>query len=148
MTSMRYRIYTDTVPFLPYVLSGVMDKYSPYQNFISGSKVELLKMIDYGIYPSYLITSQSAYELQKTELQAIYSSSFSTWEGRIKSDCDFLKNGLSAISGAYVKARSQEALGVYKITYSNNVTIYVNYTNDTVNVDSQSLDALSYKVVT
>lgn len=147
MTSSRYRIYTDTVPFSSYVLSGLMDVYSPYQNFSSSSRIELLKMVDYGIYPSYILTEKTAYELQNTELQQIYSSSYSTWKTKISSDYDFIYDALDSIVNASVMSRSYEAVGVYKISYSNGVEIYVNYTNDRIIYPGFVIEALSYKVV-
>ncbi|MBN2540537.1 MAG: hypothetical protein JXB08_03325 [Bacilli bacterium] len=147
MSSSRYRIYTDTVPFVPYVLSGVLEKYSPYQNFVSASNVELLKLIDYGVYPTYLITYESAYALQKTELQSIYSSSYTTWQTRIESDFLFLQEGLESIVDARVVNRIVEDLGVYTITYDNGVKIIINYTSNTVAVGSNNIEPQSYKVV-
>lgn len=149
LTSSRYRIYTDTVPFSAYVLSGVMDKYSGYMNVSSTSKLELLKLVDYGVYPSYLITEESAYALQESELQQIYSSSYQTWNERIKSDNAFIKEGLESIQNAYVLSRKYISSGVYLISYSNDIDIYINYTNDSFTYDLKGItvSALSYKVV-
>ncbi|MBI9010101.1 MAG: hypothetical protein JEZ05_08715 [Tenericutes bacterium] len=147
MTSSRYRIYTDTVPFSSYVLSGLLDTYSPYQNFSSSSKVELLKMVDYGVYPSYILTNETAYALQNTELRQIYSSSYNTWKTKIKNDYEFIYKALNSIINAKVISRSYEDIGVYKISYSNGVDIYVNYTNDQITYPGFIIEPLSYKVV-
>lgn len=148
MTSSRYQIYTDTVPFTAYVLSGVMDKYSKYQNFSSDSIIELLKMVDYGVAPSYLVTDESAYALQKSELQQIYSSSYQTWESRILTDYQFVYEGLSSINNANVYSRTYLDSGVYMVSYDNGVDIYINYTNEDYNAFGRVIESLSYKVVT
>ena len=147
LTSSRYRIYTDTVPFSSYVLSGLLDVYSPYQNFSSSSKIELLKMVDYGVYPSYILTNETAYALQNTELKQIYSSSYTTWKSKISYDYDFIFEALDSIINASVVSRNYEDVGVYKISYSNGVDIYVNYTNDTITYPGFVIPPLSYKVV-
>lgn len=147
MTSSRYRIYTDTVPFTAYVLSGVLDKYSTYLNFQSASKIELLKLVDYGINPSYLITDESAYALQDTELLQIYSSSFETWKERISSDYLYIYEGLMSIKNAKVVSRTYVQSGVYLVEYDNQVSIYINYTNDLITLESITIEPLNYKVV-
>lgn len=147
MNSSRYRIYTDTVPFTAYVLSGVMDKYSEYQNFSSASKLELLRLVDYGVSPSYLITEESAYALQKTELQQIYSCSYETWKSRILDDYQFIYEGLDSIKNAGLISRTYLSSGVYLDKYDNGIDIYINYTNDSFNIDDIVIDSLAYKVV-
>ncbi|MCF7924415.1 MAG: hypothetical protein K9L64_04810, partial [Candidatus Izimaplasma sp.] len=106
MSSSRYRIYSDTVPFVPFVLQGLMKKYSPYQNFSSSSRVELLKMVDYGVLPSYLLTWESAYQLQSSELQQIYSSSYQTWQEKIVFDYNYVYEGLDAQMDTTVVSRT------------------------------------------
>lgn len=149
LTTSRYRIYTDAVPFSAYVLSGVKDMYSAYMNMSSVSTVELLKLVDYGVYPSYIITDESAYALQDSELLQIYSSSYETWNERIKSDNSFIKEGLSSIHNASVLSRTYLDSGVYLVKYDNGVDIYINYTNDIYHDALTGLDInpLSYKVV-
>lgn len=147
LSSSRYRIYSDSVPFIPYVLSGLLDKYAPFSNFTSSSKVELLKMVDYGVYPSYIITNQSAFLFQETELKQIYSSSFSTWKDKMAADVLFVSSALNAVVNQTVVSRERLETGVYLVTYSQGVSIYLNYTNNNVSVDGHEMDPLSYKVV-
>ncbi len=147
LSSSRYRIYSDSVPFTSYVLSGVLNKYSPFQNFASSSIIELLKMVDYGVYPSYIITDESAYEFQDTELKQIYSSSFTTWRSKIVSDYQLIRSALAEVVNERVISRTYMDLGVYKVVYSNQVVIYVNYTTESVTVETAHLLPLSYQVV-
>ncbi len=147
LTSSRYRIYSDTVPFSSYVLSGLLDIYSPYQNFSSSSRVELLKMVDYGVYPSYILTYETAYTLQNTELKQIYSSSYNTWKTKIISDYNFVYGALNSVVNAKVISRSYEDIGVYKVSYGNGIDVYVNYTNDQITYPGFVIEPLSYKVV-
>ena len=147
MSSSRYRIYSDTVPFVPYVLKGLMRSYSPYQNFNSSSTVQLLKMIDFGIAPSYLLTYESAYQLQSSELQQIYSSSFPTWKDKIVMDYSFLSEGLEVQKNSYVVDRTYLDSGVYEILYDDGTSIIINYTNSNYDYSGTIISALNYKVV-
>jgi len=148
MSSSRYRIYSDTVPFVTYVLQGLMKTYSPYQNFNSSSRIELLKMIDFGVAPSYLLTYESAFKLQNSELQQIYSSSFATWQDKIIADYNYLYEGLNIQMNTTVIKRTYLDTGVYEILYENGSSIIVNYTNSTYDYYGDLIEALSYKVVT
>lgn len=147
LSSSRYRIYSDTVPFIPYVLSGLLDKYAPFSNFTSSSRIELLKMVDYGVYPSYIITNQTAYLFQDTELKQIYSSSFSTWKEKMEFDVNFVSSALNAVVDEKPISRERLETGVYVVEYTGGVSIYLNYTNNTVSVDGHELNPLSYEVV-
>lgn len=147
LTSSRYRIYSDNVPFMSYVLAGVMDSYSPFMNFSSFGTTDLLKMVDYDVYPSYIITNQSAYLLQDTELGQIYSSSFSTWKETMVTQTLFVKNALDHVRGSHVLSRVTLESGFYKVSYSNGVEIYINYTNNPLIDGSTIVLARNYKVV-
>ncbi|MDD3123312.1 MAG: DUF5696 domain-containing protein [Candidatus Izemoplasmatales bacterium] len=148
LTSSRYRIYSDTVPFASYVLSSVMEKYASFQNFSSASKIELLKMVDYQVFPSYIVTQESAYNLQDTELMQIYSSTYSTWKESILSDYLFVSYALNYVNNAKVILRVVVSTGVYEVTYDNSVKIIINYTNSEQLVHGVSVPGLSYQVVT
>jgi hypothetical protein len=130
MSTKQYAIYTDTVPFLSIVLSGTMDQFAPYFNFAANKEETMLSMIDFNLYPSYILTHSSAYALQNTELRRIYSSSYSTWRNRIQEDYTQLNTILSQVIDQTIVSRTMLSFGVVKTTYSNQVHIYVNYTND------------------
>lgn len=147
LSSSRYRIYSDSVPFMSYVLAGVMDSYSPFMNFSSFGTTDLLKMVDYNIYPSYIITEKSAYLLQDTELGQIYSSSFGTWKETMVYQTRFVKDALDSIRGSHVLSRVTIESGFYRVSYSNGVQIYINYTNNPLTDGSTIVQARNYKVV-
>lgn len=130
ISTKQYAIYTDTVPFLQLVLSGVMNQYAPFMNFASNTEETLLRMIDYNVYPAYVITHTSAYALNKTELQSIYTSSFTTWKDRIFEDFRFVQSLLEPVVGTAIRSREVLDYGFVKTTYENHVVIYVNYTNN------------------
>jgi len=138
MTSSNFRIYTDTVPFMAELFHGTIEAFAPFANFIANQRLALLKMIDYGLYPSYILTNESAYKLQDTELRQIYSSSYGIWKDKIQTDYQFLNNALSVVYDASITSREVITTGVYKNSYSNGVILYVNYTNQSY-VDSRNV---------
>jgi len=147
MTSSNYRIYTDTVPFMAIFLHGTIDAFAPFANFNANQTHTLLQMVDYGLYPSYILTDQSAYQLQDTELRQIYSSSYEVWKNVIASDYEFLNEALSQVYDSRMVDREAVDIGVYRDTYANGTIIYVNYTSQPYQEMGHVVMASSYLVV-
>jgi hypothetical protein len=104
-------------------------------------------MVDYHVYPSYIITEKSAYLLQDTELGQIYSSSFKTWKETMVSQTLFVKNALDNVRGSHILSRITLSHGFYKVSYANGVEIYINYTNQTLTDGLIQVLPRNYKVV-
>jgi len=148
VVSRQYQIYTDTVPFLPIVLAGTMELYGGYLNFAADDTLALLRLADFGLYPSYVLTHGSAYLLQDTELGALYSSSYATWRERVLSDHGILDAVLLPAYGSAVAARRVLAPGFVKITYANGTVIYVNYAATPQADGAVTVDGHAAKAVT
>jgi len=58
ITDSGYIYTTDVVPFLQIVLAGYVPYYGKALNFSSEIKMDLLRHIDYGVYPSYFLTQE------------------------------------------------------------------------------------------
>ena len=74
MFTSQYLIQTDTVPFLQIVLSGSMEVYATYANFSFYTETDILRMIDYNVYPSFILTHDPSYELISTNSSNFYST--------------------------------------------------------------------------
>jgi hypothetical protein len=128
LVNSRFVIYTDTVPFLQITLSGTMDVFGGYLNFAADRAGTLLTLMDYGVFPAYVLTDQSAYVLQDTELGMLYSSSYSTWKDAILSDHQVLDAVLGPVAQSAVTARNVLENGFVRVDYANGYSVYVNYT--------------------
>jgi hypothetical protein len=124
----QYQIYTDTVPFLSIVLAGTVECYGGYLNFAADETLSLLKLADYDLYPAYVLTWESAYLLQDTELANVFSSSYATWKDRIAEDHEILDAVLLPAYGSAVASRRVIEPGFVRIAYANGTVVYVNYT--------------------
>ena len=65
----QYLFETDTVPFLQIVLKGSMDYYAPYANQGFYTTESILKMAEYGCYPSFMVTASDNHSLTDTPLE-------------------------------------------------------------------------------
>jgi hypothetical protein len=79
----QFLFQSDTVPFLQIVLSGTMPMFAPYANISFSSPIDVLKHIDYNIYPSFLLTGYENHYLMQTTLVDLNSTAYSSWENQI-----------------------------------------------------------------
>ena len=117
---------TDSVPFLQLVLSGNMTMIAPYANDGFYSKIDLLKSIEYNVYPSYLLTEADNLDLAKTTLADESSTKFTNWEATIEASYQFVTNVLKQVEGQKMVSHTRLNETVFATTYENG-TVYVNY---------------------
>ena len=71
-----YIYATKTIPFLQIVLAGYVPYYGKALNFSSNLRADLLRHVDYGVYPSYFLSEEVTAEILNTSLNWIYTSSY------------------------------------------------------------------------
>ncbi|MCB9453567.1 MAG: hypothetical protein H6672_19215 [Anaerolineaceae bacterium] len=123
-------IYTsESVPFLPIVLAGYIPYYSTPVNFSSNLENDLLRQVEYGIYPSYFVTHEPTANMLNTRSAWIYSSSYAQWGEQIQTTYQWMNALLAPVRGQAIIAHEKLADGVFATTYANNKQIIVNYTD-------------------
>jgi len=147
ITNSQYDYYTDLVPLIPIILKGSLSYYTPYLNFNALAEDRYLTMVDFGINPSYILTSEQTYEMRYTPANVFYTTTLSDYEQQIIDTYQFVNDALKYVTGAFIENREVISTGLVLVTYSNGVKIYVNY-NYTNQMDGLiSISARSYKVV-
>ena len=144
--SSQYLTFDDTVPFLAITLGSSMNLYSSYANFYAYPREELLRLVDYNVYPSFIVTQQSSSKLEETNLNNIYSSKFDDLSDAVSTYYKFVNEPLNDVIGATLVTRTVPVNGVVVNTYNNGVTIIVNYTNEVQVVNGVSVDPMYYHV--
>lgn len=141
-----YIFEDESVPFLSMVLKGVMPVYSEYVNFEANKQEFFLKLVETGIYPSFYITRESSSKLLYTNSSDIYSSEYSTYHNTIVEYYNELKALNEKTAGAIVEKHEIVDGDVRIVTYSNGVTIYINYGTQARSVDGVTIESMSYEV--
>lgn len=137
----------DTVPFLSLVLQDSMNLYSSNANFFAYPRSELLRLIDFNVYPSFVVTNKSSQKLEKTNLNYIYSSRYNDLESEILTYYNYVNNALKYVISAKVVERVIPEVGIVKNIYNNGVVIIINYTNSPKIVDGKTIEAMNYQVL-
>ena len=146
MYSSQFLIFDDTVPFMSIALSQTMDLFGSYANFYPYAKDELLRLIDFNVYPSFIVTHKSSKYLQKSGLESIYSSRFNDLNHVVLTYYQFVNHALKHTINAHITSRIILSNGISKVTYSNGVEIIINYTDQVYTYQDQLVLAKNYYV--
>lgn len=141
--STQYLIETDTVPFLQLVLQNTMELYAIYSNFSFYTQTDILRMIDYNVYPSFVLTKQPSQILTDTNSNEFYSTEYQLYEDLIVSTYESVNNTLGEVVGVNWVNREVLEPGVVKNTYENGVIIIINYTDEAYTYDANTVAPLS-----
>ncbi len=87
-----------------------------------------MRLIDFGVYPSFLVTEKSSKYLRKTELEYIYSSRYQDLKPGILTYYDFVNQALSPVISSKIIERKIMEIGLVRVVYDNDISIIVNYT--------------------
>ncbi|WP_274365157.1 DUF5696 domain-containing protein [Paenibacillus thermotolerans] len=147
MHSSKFIYTSETVPFVQLVLKGYKDYFAPYANFNANSAEDLLRMVEYGAYPSYFLTSESSYKLKFTNSDDVYTSSYKDWKADIVSVYQTVNSALKPVQNATVEERNVLSKDVVEVVYSNGKAIVVNYGATDANVNGTAVPAKGFKVI-
>ncbi|WP_173917624.1 DUF5696 domain-containing protein [Halobacillus sp. Marseille-Q1614] len=147
MYSSNYSFVSDTVPFLQIVLKGYVPYYASFSNFHNSPDDEVLRMIEYGAYPSFYLTTEPSHELMHTPSEDLYTSQFDNWESEIIEQYEMAEQSLGEVEGETITYRHVHESDIVEVGYSNGKAIVVNYRNEAVNIDGAEVEAKGYKVI-
>lgn len=142
--SSQYLIETDTVPFLQIVLADMMEIYAPYANFSFSSPEDILRMIDYNVFPSFVLTQQPSHYLSATNSSNYYSTEYASYKDIIASAYTAMNETLANVKNQQWISREVIEPGVVVNTYENKAKIIINYTDYKVSYEGYNVDPISY----
>lgn len=129
LVSGQYLYETDTVPFLPIVLKGAMALYAQPLNTGSFSQERILRMIEYGVYPAFIVTKSASAELVDTPLEDLYSTCFDDWKDYIADTFLYMQGALQQVEGQQITAHQAMDVGRIYVEYASGSRILINYTD-------------------
>lgn len=146
MGSSNFIFTSDTVPFLQIVLKGYVDYYATFANFSSNKQDDLLRMLEYGSFPSFYLTTEDPYELADTPSRDVFNSQFTSWEEEIIRQYQVVKELAEVTAGAAIESREVLDPGIVQVTYDNGVSVTVNYTTSDYAEEDVSVEAKGYLI--
>lgn len=146
MVNSQYLYETDTVPFLQMVLKGSIDYYAPYANLGFYNQDSILKMIEFGAYPSVILMAEDNYALYNTGLEDYFSLHYDSWVNVIEDMYMQISSAFSKVEGASMTEHKVISNGVIFTTYSNGTQIIINYNSKDAVTDYGTVNAKSFLV--
>ena len=133
LASSNKLLFTKSVPFYYIVLHGYVDISSKPLNGVYDMDFALATCAQYGVMPTYRVTSVESNELKNSNLNFLYNSGFSTWEKAIAEDYKYINSFNSGLSDKVIV--SHEYNGELSVTeYENGVKLV--YNESTTNTHS------------
>ncbi len=141
-----YSFLAAEVPFLPMVVSGHVPYYAPWGNFDSNQRRQILKLIEYGAYPSYLITARDVQNLVNTNSSNVFTAKWDVMKDTVLAADAEIKAIHAKIGGASMIDHSLLTDSAVRVSYQNGVQVYVNYGDTDVEADGVVIPAMGYLV--
>ena len=147
MSSSGYTYESVSVPFLQIVLKGHIAYYTPYLNFSADRQEAIVQAVDYGAYPSFLITQEAPILLRETASADIYTSQFSNWQEAIYDTYVIMNQVKIMTENQEIMSRKEIEPNVFQVTYENDVTIISNYNDYMVQIDGLEISATDFILI-
>jgi hypothetical protein len=127
--SSHYYIEDEAIPFYQMVIRGIKPYTIEPFNFSADKNVQMLKAIETGANPYYAWIGQDTSVLIETKYDTLYSANYKSWMSSAVSDFETLKNVYAKIQNSKIDKHEKLADGVSRTTYSNGVSVIVNYSS-------------------
>jgi len=141
-----YGFMTDQVPFIPMVLSGHVKLYGPYLNYVSDLDTMILKMIEYNLRPSFMITKAEGHLLRHTNHEYLFTTEFDLWKDTMFDTYQKISPYLNKVTSAHMLNHTYITDTLVEIIYDNGITIYINYGMNDVIYNDLNISAMSASV--
>ncbi len=147
MGTTSYSFLAAEVPFLPMVLSGYIPYYSTYNNSDANETRQMLKQVEYGAYPSYLITHEDVQALSNTNSSEYFSGTWNSIKENVYQRDAELRAYYAELEGAHMVAHEILKEKVVKTTWSNGTEVIVNYTEKPYTYEDTVVPAMDYTML-
>ncbi len=132
VTNSGYNVETESVPFMQIALHGIIDYAGEPLNLAADFDEAVLKSIEYGCVPYFRICDEDGSVLKKSFIveKDLFDVDYDKWKNEIAETYALMQGALEKVKDAYITGHEAIDDGFYATTYSNGVTIYVNYSEN------------------
>ena len=147
LSTTSYSFLSAEVPFLPMVLSGHMPYYSTWLNFESNQQRALLKMVEYGAYPSHIVTGEDVQNLINTNSSDIFTAKYNVMKESILRIDSVLRAFYDEIGSSPIVDHKILSEGVVLVTYENGAKVVVNYLTKDFEYEGNTISGQTWLVM-
>lgn len=132
----NFYVLDETVPFYPIVLRGKVSYSMVHANLRSDYDEGLLKALEYGAIPSFVLTHSSSRELMDTSIRGVFSSSYNNWKDKLLAEYEIFDQ-LASTFHLQIINHAKIAQGVYETEYENGVKVIVDYNTNSFQIEGR-----------
>jgi len=148
LTSSKYYIESDSVPFVEMVLHGYINYAGQPINLQTDTTDAFLKSIETGAGLSFLLNVSEVELIKNTKYTNLFSSSFEEWDEIIQGYYLSSSELYEQTKGAVITNHEKVSDNVFKTIYDNGIETYVNYDESTYGQDGIVVEGKSFSIVT
>lgn len=138
----------ETVPFMQIALHGLLTYSSGYANLADNYQSYILKNIEYGSFPAFVLTYAESQGLLRTNsLKPFFSTYYQDWMEEISEKYQVFNEALGDVQDKWITGHRKLDDGVYETAYSNGKRIIVNYNNSSYRKDDMKVGAKDFIVI-
>ena len=145
--SNSYTFISDSVPFISLILSGYSELYSGSINYVDDYLLNALRLIEYNIYPSFMISKEDSSLLRYTNFESKFASEYDRWKPIIVAYYNMVSNTLKCVKGANMVEHIALEDGVSLTKYSNGKGIIVNFKDTNYIYSGHTIKAKGAEVI-
>ncbi len=138
-----YKFVSKEVPFFAIVLKGSIPIYSEYVNFKADTTEYKLKLIESGVYPSFLLSYESPSELIYTDSASLFSCQYSEYVEMIEDYNKVFEDIAALTENSKISNHSNEG-GVSVTEYENGAKVVVNFNREAAEYNGAEINGYSY----
>ena len=133
-TSYEENDHYEATPFVQMILRGVVEYTGTYLNNVEDYDQALLRCLEYGAMPSYMLS------LNEKDEKYYYEN----WSAKALDAYELFDKSMADLRSARMTDHKKIQKGLYLTEYNNETYIYVNFTGDTQHYNGLTIGPLTY----
>lgn len=144
----KFPIVDERIPLYEMIIHGSISYSTELLNYDDKEDMTktILQIIENGASPHYVFTWNESSEMKDTALNRYYATTYDVWKQEAIDVYNQVNDVLKYVVDAFIIDHKIEDNGVRKVTYDNGVTIYINYSDETLTSDGYKIPATSYRL--
>lgn len=147
VTSSRFDVEDESVPFYQMVLHGVMPYSVPSVNLSGDSQYMMLKAIETGSSLLYSLSASEYSVIKNDDYDELYCLYAEDWIEEIAQNQSLVSSALAGVANQEIIRHECLQEGVYQTTYANGIAVVVNYNSEPVQIGGSAVAAKSYLAI-
>ncbi len=142
-----YSFIQAEVPFLPLVLSGSVAYWAPRSNDEANIGEKLLKTLEYGAYPSWVLTAEDVQELADTNMCDLFCAKWDVLMEAILERDAKVRQVYEQLSGARMVKHQVLTDTLRLVTYDNGMQLALNYGEYPCTLQGVTVEPMGYALI-